>query len=891
MQSCSFVEPEQICPDDARDVVAFLAMLLRLRQRSGLTYRQLEQRAREIGDVLPRSTAADMTRRHTLPRADQLAAFVRACGDGARVESWLAARHRLVGRSASVDGARPPSPGERHPDSTASAPVARDYAEKLLGAGRPGEAVSLLARVVSDAPADDESRRLLVLALHADGRTGDAARICQEGVDAARARGADSAHLAALHRLVVDQQLPVIHAKRPRPAPPRMLPSDPARFVGRDRQLASAAACLSSAPDRRSMIVLITGTAGVGKTSFGIRLAHHVAGHFPDGQLFIDLHGFSPRQTPVAPVDAIGDLLAALQVPAHAVPATLPGRIALYRSLLAGRRILVLLDNAGDADQVRPLLPTPAGCAAVVTSRSVLTSLVTTDGAQPLTLDVLTPAEARELLAQRVGTARVTGDRAAVEEIVDRCARLPLALSVVAARAAARPDFTIRSLATELRDAGDVLDVLRGGDIGTDVRAVLSWSYRGLSSAAARLFRLLALHVGPDIGVAAVASLAGVALREATSLMAELTANHLVTESQPGRYTWHDLLRGYAEELVETEPAAQCRAALRRLLDHYMHTAYTADRALWPQRHDIPPPPPAADVIVQAHTESAAAMRWFTTEQAALRAAVAHAPSVGLPAHGWHLARNMSTFLYRRGRWSDLVTIHRTAVTAAERAGERGWQAQLHREMALAYAQLDSCPAARTHLSIAADLFHQLGDVRGQAETQIALGWVCEVEGDYPAALQHDEAALRLYRSMDDHSGEARARNAVGWDCVRLGRYHDAIVHCREALNLQQALNSRPGQARAWDSLGFAHYHLGEHATAIGCYDTALEFHRQDGDRYSEAETLLHLGDAHDAEDTAPAAAAAWRAALHILTDLEHPDARLAWARLHAGAPLRTATP
>jgi len=354
-------------------------------------------------------------------------------------------------------------------------------------------------------------------------------------------------------------------------ASPRQLPAAVRHFAGRDVELAALADQLADAAD---MVVIsaVGGTAGIGKTALAVHFAHQVADRFLDGQLYVNLRGFDPTGSPMSPAEAIRGFLEAFDVPGERIPVTLGAQAALYRSVLADRRVLVVLDNARDADQVRPLLPGSPGCMVVVTSRNQLISLITAEGARPLTLDLLTVAEARQLLAGRLGAGRVAADAAAVEEIIASCARLPLALAIVAARAATHPQFPLASLAGELRDARGGLNAFGGGDAAADPRAVFSWSYQQLSPQAARLFRLLGLHPGPDTTAWAAASLAALPTEQARGSLAELARAHLVTERAPGRFAFHDLLRAYAVEQARSHDTDDDRkATVSRALDHYLH--------------------------------------------------------------------------------------------------------------------------------------------------------------------------------------------------------------------------------------------------------------------------------------------------------------------------------
>jgi DNA-binding SARP family transcriptional activator len=371
------------------------------------------------------------------------------------------------------------------------------------------------------------------------------------------------------------------------PGVPHQLPIGVRGFAGRECELARLEAMLATVITQptAAAVAVLSGTAGVGKTALAVHWAHRVADRFPDGQLYVNLGGFDPSASAVRPAQVVRDFLDAFEVPSERVPASVEAQVGFYRSLLATRRVLLVLDNARDAEQVRPLLPGAPGSLVVVTSRNHMTGLVAAEGAHSVTVDLLTAADAREMLARRLGTARVNGDPQAADDIIALCARLPLALAVAGARADSRPAFPLGTLARELWDVRAGLDAFVSGDAATDVRAVFSWSYRTLTPAAARLFRLLGLHTGPDTAVPAAASLAGMPPHGMRPLLAELARAHLVVEHVPGRYGCHDLLRAYAAELVaemDTEPDR--RGAVRRMLDHYLHTAREACRLLDPHR-------------------------------------------------------------------------------------------------------------------------------------------------------------------------------------------------------------------------------------------------------------------------------------------------------------------
>jgi tetratricopeptide (TPR) repeat protein/transcriptional regulator with XRE-family HTH domain len=648
-------------------------------------------------------------------------------------------------------------------------------------------------------------------------------------------------------------------------------------FAGRSAQLAALDAVAALAVQSRPVTVVISavsGTAGVGKTALAIHWAHRVRDRFPDGQLYVNLRGFDPGGAVMAAAEAVRRFLDALGVPAERIPADLDAQAGLYRSLLAGRRMLVVLDNARDAEQVRPLLPGAAGCLVVVTSRSELSGLVAGAGAHPVSLDLLTGPEAWQLLAARLGPERLAAEPDPVQEIIQWCARLPLALAIVAARAAAHPDFPLAALAAELREPAERLDALADADPGSDLRAVFSWSYRALSPPAARLFRLLGLHPGPDISAAAAASLAGLAPAQLRPLVAELTAAHLIVEHLPRRYTLHDLLRAYAEEQAcHGEGADDRREAIQRLLDHYVHTAYAADRLLDPLRESIVLVEPRPGVTPERLTDNSHARAWFTAEHAVLLAALDHAAGTGFHTHAWQLAWCLVDFLDWQGHWHDYVATQRTALTAAERLGDPAAQALTHRHLARAHARLGHIDEAHSQLRHALKLYDQLGHQVGQAATQMSLALIVERQRRYTEALHHAQLALDLYRAAGKQRGQAIALNACGWYQAHLSDYSQALASCQQALSLFQELGDHTQEAAVLDSVGYAHHHLGNHREAAACYRRAVTLLRELGDRYSEAGTLTHLGDAHHAAGDTTAARDAWREALTILDELGHPDA------------------
>jgi tetratricopeptide (TPR) repeat protein/transcriptional regulator with XRE-family HTH domain len=667
---------------------------------------------------------------------------------------------------------------------------------------------------------------------------------------------------------------------------PRQLPAPIRHFAGRERELGVLSALLDGAGQAPGPIVIsaVSGTAGIGKTTLAVHWAHRVAERFPDGQLYVNLRGFDPTGTVVTPGEAVRRFLDALDVPAQRIPADLDGQTALYRTLLADRRVLVVLDNARDADQIRPLLPAGAGCLALVTSRNQLTPLIATEDAHLITLGPLSADEALALLTQRLGGERVNTEPEATDAIIARSARLPLALAIVAAHAAAHPRRPLRTLADALSGGGTGLDALSAGDPTTDVRTVFSWSYRTLTPDAAGLFRLLGLHPGPDVSAAAAASLAAVPAGRVQPLLTELTQANLIAEPAPDRYALHDLLHAYAADLARTHDTDEQSTTTGRLLDHYLHTAHAADRLLYPARNRITLTAPRPGVLPEELTDQRQAMDWFVAEASVLLAVLDHAATTRFDTHTWQLTWTLSTFLDQRGRWTELVGVGGIALTAAERLSDPTAEAHAHTTIACAHTRLRHFDDAQAHLECALDRYGRTGDRIAQAHTHHNLGYLADVRGGHATALDHTRQALDLFRAAGHLVGQANTLNAIGWCYAQMADLRQTLVHCRQALSMLKQLEDFVGQAHTWDSIGYAHRHLGEHTAAIASYQQAVDLYQRIGDRNGEATTLTRLGDTHHDAGDADLADKSWQQALAILDDLAHPDADTVRAKLQGPA-------
>jgi len=670
---------------------------------------------------------------------------------------------------------------------------------------------------------------------------------------------------------------------------PRQLPSGVAHFAGRGAELAALDAVLCGGGGGGPGVVIsaIGGTAGVGKTALALQWAHQVADRFPDGQLYANLRGFDAGGgQPTDPADVLRGFLDAFGVHPERIPHDTESLAALYRSVLAGRRMLVLLDNAADVAQVRPLLPASPECLVIVTSRRELSALAAREGALLVQLDVLSAQEANELLVARLGAERAAAEPWAVTELASLCARLPLALSVIVARAAAAPRLPLAALAAELTELGGRLDALDVGDPAANVRTVLSLSYRHLPDPAARMFRLLGLHPGPDISAAAAASLAGLPAADARVALRDLVRASLLNETAPGRYAFHDLLRAYAaEQSALTTSAAGVENTTRRTLDHYLHTAHHAHGVLYPGRELMALPPAAAGVTAESFGGKASALAWLEAENQVLLKIVALAASAGYDAHGWQLPVVLWTYHNVCGHWHDGARLHRTALAAAERCGDLSGQAFALRGLGSFAMSVGNFAEAHECLSSAQSAFASLGDDLGLARTDVILGQTLEYQGRYREALAAVSAALSLSsgHALEDPNMalvRASALNGSAWNNAQLGELSTARANCLQAIELCRAIGYSPGEAGTWDTLGVVWQRLGDHASAVTCFLNAITLDREMGNRYDLAMVLLHLGDTYALTGDGVGARAAWEESVLILEVLHHPTAGEVRSRL-----------
>jgi tetratricopeptide (TPR) repeat protein len=667
-------------------------------------------------------------------------------------------------------------------------------------------------------------------------------------------------------------------------ARPQELPTAAPSFTGRASELGFLARVAGRAADGQpgeTLVIVIEGTAGIGKTTLAIHLAHQVKDQFPDGQLFVNLHGFDPVAGPVAAETVLPDFLESFDTGPTKMPASAAGCAALYRSLIARRRMLIVLDNARDPEHVRDLLPASPGCLILITSRNQMTGLVA-EGAKTLRLDAFSLVEARQLFAERVGASRIEREADATEDLIGLTARLPLALSVAGAYVAAHPQFSLSEVASEFRDRR--LDLLDTGDPATSVRSVFASSYQHLTDPTARLFRLLGIHPGEETSISAAASLAGLPVSDARKALTELARASLLTEPSPGRFAFHDLLRAFAAELAEEiDGAGEITAAEQRLVDHYLHSADNAVQRIYPATLPVTLSETSVAVRPEPLRSYEEAQSWLRTELRVLLATVTHAAARApvFDIYCWQLPLLLATALVRSGRWHEYLACQRIALAAAERLGDPTALGHAHSGLAYACAMLGDTGAAREHLDQSLEAFETAGDQAALAAVRSRLAMLLEQQGRYTEALEHGREALRLRRAFGNRAAIAHAENVVGWTYARLGQHEEALRHCRRGLDLATETGSRSLAADILDSLGMINLAMGKLEQALSWYQQALAAYRDNEESRGVFSALTGIGDVHLATGEPAAARDAWRRALDVGNGLapglvEHVQARLA---------------
>ncbi|MFD6139651.1 BTAD domain-containing putative transcriptional regulator [Promicromonospora sp. NPDC060271] len=830
-----------------------------------------------------------------------------------------------------------------------------DHYDLLL---RRGEHTRLLPEVAADAEAHPLDERLagqLMVALYRCGRQSDALahfRLVQERL--ADELGSDpGSALRDLHQRILrhDPELaapPAVPVAAPgntvgshtdeaagstsadaapstaRPAHrPAQLPLDVAGFTGRDSDLRRLDELLSDGADdpvtRTVVITAIRGTAGVGKTALAVRWAHQVADRFPDGQLYVNLRGYDPEQ-PMRPTDALARFLVALGVGERDIPLDGDERAARYRSELAGRRMLIVLDNAGSVAQVRPLLPGSGSSTVVVTSRDSLSGLVAVHGAHQVDLDLLPAADAVDLLHRLIGP-RVVAEPEAAATLAEQCARLPLALRVAAMRASSQPDQSLAEVVAELADRQQRLELLdAGGDPYAAVHAVLSWSVQHLPEQGARVFRRLGLHPGPDLDQYVAAALTGLTSNAARRVLESLVSAHLLHRTGPGRYGMHDLLRAYATHLTGTQDTdGERQEAEERLLAYYQATVVAAMDTLYPGEASYRPPAADPCVPIPDLTEPGPAHDWLRNECLCMVAIVEHAADHQRSGYVVGLAR----ILYRHlaeTNLTGLVALNSHALRAAEDAGDLNGQAHALCQLGAGHFWMGQDVTASQLLHRALALYRQVGDSVGEARTLTSRSHVSYQRGRYASARDDLQQAIALYRQAGDRLGESKALNGIGLIEERLGNYARAVeIHqqdlmivrelgarsvepttlnnlaaaelgrgrhsaaagyVREAITILEDLGNPTSKAHALDTLGTLYLRLGDSESAGDCFQQALAHFRQIGRRNDQAWSINGLGEVAQFDEDPVAALHLHTEALTIATEdgLRHQQ-----ARAHAG--------
>ena len=622
---------------------------------------------------------------------------------------------------------------------------------------------------------------------------------------------------------------------------PAQLPLDTVNFTGRAGELEQILSlAVTDGPSAAGpavgvvAICAVDGMAGIGKTTLALHAAHRLADRFPDGCLFVDLHGHTDKIAPVDPGQVLDRLLRAVGVAGDRIPPDVEERAALYRSTLADKRALIVLDNARDGEQVRPLLPASPGCLVLVTSRRRLTAL---DDARLLSLDVLPAADAVALFAKVAGAGRVAGQDDTVGQVVELCGRLPLAVRIAAARLRHRPAWTPRQLADRLAAERGRLGELADGE--RSVAAAFAVSYRDLAADRQRLFRLLGLHPGPDTEAYAAAALADTSLAEAERLLEGLLDAHLLGQPAEGRYRFHDLMRAYAARLAaEHDAETDRRAALARLFDHYLHTAGNAMDVIYPERRDRPPVPPPATPAPPL-TSGTAALAWLDAERANLVAALVHVANHGWPDRVITLAATLSWYMVTGAQRADALAVHGHRLQAARTLHDRAAEAEALAGLGWTHLNLSEYPEALENAHQALALFRELGDGVGEG---LVLNCIGIAQRGWDEGVVYYQRALELARDVGDEEGEGRALGNLACTYHSWGRYRDAVSYGRQALAAHERAGNRSGVSLILHNLGRVHLRQGRDRLAVDHFRRALAVARETGFRAVECGALDGIG-------------------------------------------------
>jgi tetratricopeptide (TPR) repeat protein/DNA-binding XRE family transcriptional regulator len=696
------------------------------------------------------------------------------------------------------------------------------------------------------------------------------------------------------------------------PQPPRQLPAPPPVFTGRAAELAD----LARVRDASAVVITaIDGMAGVGKTALAVQAAHGLAEHYPDGQLFVDLHGYTEGVPPVDPGDALDRMLRVLGVPGEGIPHHLDDRAALYRSRLADRKVLVLLDNAAEEAQVAPLLPGTPGCLVLVTSRRRLAGL---DHTQTLSLDVLPPRDAIALFVRTVGEGRLGGEaHDLLAEAVELCGRLPLMIRIAGARLRSHPTWSAAHLVERLRDGRHRLAELQAGQ--RSITAALDLSYQQLPSEQQRAYRLVSLHPGAEFGAPAAAALTATSETQSRRILDRLCDAHLLQEPAPGRYRFHDLVRAHAATTSRRSDAEpDRRAATARLLDHYCHTASVAMDTAYPYERDRRPRTPGAATSSPAPVldDAAEAIAWLDLELPNLVAVARHAADHGRPDGTLHLSATLHRHLRGRGRYAVAAALHQHALAIARSSGNRAAEQhaltsighisrlqgrnqqaveQYTRAMAVDHPGGEVWPLLglghahrlQGRFASAADCFERAREIaratghRGaELDASTGLGWLHRQQGHHGQAIEAFERAREIARDTGNRSGELDALTGLGWLHRQQGDHAAAVTHFEQALDISRAIGNRHGELNAMTGLGSAYRLQDRHEQAAEVYRRTLLLAREIGNRNLQFEALHGMGRLRCAAGQPDDALTCHRQALDLATELGQPGDQ---ARSHDG--------
>ncbi|GAA1972818.1 tetratricopeptide repeat protein [Amycolatopsis minnesotensis] len=779
-----------------------------------------------------------------LLRFDQLAATARSLEDGRPAEA-MAAYAEAVRCWRAPLLADLPDAVRGHPVTTAvtnrRVGTVLRYADLALRQQRGGEVVEQLTMLANEEPLHEDVHARLMLALAASGRQAAALRlfgVLRRRLDEELGVEPGQEIRAAYERIIRGTEAEHDQGETPVPA---QLPGDIAGFIGRDAVLGQLDSVLADVSARRRgavAVVAIAGSPGIGKTTVAIHWAHRVRDRFPDGQLHVNLRGYA-KALPMRPVEALTRFLAALGVPPHRVPAEEDEAAGLFRSLLADRRMLVLLDNASTAEQVRPLLPGGAGNLVLVTSRDRLGGLVATEGARSVVLDVLEPGDSRSLLEDLVGAERVDAEPGAAGELAAACAHLPLALRIAGANLAAGLTGIGRYVRA-MRSNGRLRELAIDGD--TAVRAAFDLSYDRLGATARHLFRLLGLVPGPDFTVPAAAALLGSDEATARVLVGRLATAHLVqrtSDDSDDRYQFHDLLREYAVSLAEGGDVA----ALDGLYRYYLRAAGAAARTVYPAAARVPGTPSECEPDGAPGLTAAESIAWLDAERSNLCAAACAAAGHGLHHYAWLIADSVRDYFEARGFNVDGLALASAALAAArERGNPEAEAAACHLLGLLYYNVSDYRRSFEMHTSALAR-YRGGGDRFGEATALHCLGRVFSHLGKPVEQVRHHELALELNRELGDTRGEAESLNYLGVALLAAGNQRGAGRYAERALALSRRIDDRELQAKALHNLGVIHREAGMPAEAMSCFAECGPLFTALGDRHGEAGTAVCLAE------------------------------------------------